>query len=408
MNGPAAVAHGTASGPRLAVIGIALLLGLAPSAGWVLTAWGASPLDAWGWAFLLAAAAWAVLVLTLTPPADAGAVDGAVDAAAWPLLAAFVLLGGGGLVFDVRIAVALAGLGLGWSLAWLLLGGRLGLLLLPALLVAALGLPTVGFMLERVWLALAPAIGLGAVPALGLKAGSAALALLVGVLLLVLDRRGGLVTPGLARTSYAVVFIGALAALAAAWQAPRFGPALALAERDFSVGDWYGAEVPVSPSEQELFAGSRRLGKLLYAGPDGGRISVLIAESDDVHDLHAPEYCLSGSGWVIGNAEAAETATALPLPVQTTGELAAARGDQRLAGVYWYSSPTRSTADIAGLRLARTGADEPFTLYLITAVGNAGGDARAQLASFLRAATWLRPTADGGGSPSAGQGTPPE
>jgi len=373
--------------PRVAIVVVALALALAPAAAWIVGTWGSSPLDAWGWLFFAAALGWGGLVLAL------GLADGhpeGLDPSGWPLLFGFVLLAGAGLMLDVRLAGALAGLGLGWAAAWLLLGGAAGVLLLPSLLVAALGLPTIGFLLDGAWRGL----GLPAMPALVLKAGLALVLLLGGLMLVVLRRRGRLPLPGPLQSVYGVALVTAAAALTVAFNPPTFGPPLALAEDQWAFGRWYGAEIQAAPSEQRLFADSRRLSKRIYASRDGARVSVLVVESDDVHDLHTPEYCLSGSGWVIGKPESGAPVSpaggeALPLTAAAV-EITAARGEQRLAGVYWFSSASRSTPDLTGLRLqSRLAPEEPFALYLISAVVPAGASARTPLIAFLREAPWL-------------------
>ena len=65
------------------------------------------------------------------------------------------------------------------------------------------------------------------------------------------------------------------------------------------------------------------------------------------------------------------------------------RGGQRLAGVYWFGSATRSTDDFAGLRLQRRLGDGPWRMILVTAVGD--GDQRPEpaLRRFVRDAPWL-------------------
>jgi hypothetical protein len=131
-------------------------------------------------------------------------------------------------------------------------------------------------------------------------------------------------------------------------------------------------------------------------------VSVLVVESGDVHELHAPEYCLTGSGWVLGTpaatAAAAGDGPGLPLTA-AAAEISGEGAGQALAGVYWFSSASLSTADLAGLRLrSRLAPGEPFTLYLVTAVESAAPAARRQLTAFLREAPWLGATpGDGGG-----------
>lgn len=373
---------------RQGLIWLILAVGLAPNLSWMIESWSASPLDAWGWLYFLLAALWWVLVLNLVQ-----AHTDSLDHAAWPPLVAFAVLGLLGYLIDTRVAMAVGAFGLAWASGWLLLGGVRGLLLLPSLLLGLLSVPTVGHMLERIWAAL----GAEPIGALALKAIGATAFLLIGAALLWLYQRDRLPQFSVARSSYLVVLVTAAAGLVLAFNPPAFGPPAALAEDHWAFGPWYGAEIPTSPSEQRLFADSRRLSKRLYATRDGKRINVLIVESDDVHDLHAPEYCLSGSGWVLDGRDANDANDArrplesLALPTRAAGELTGARDRQRLSSVYWFSSASRSTADLAGLRVQSSLApDEPFTLFMITAIADADADdpPRQTLAEFLKVAPW--------------------
>jgi hypothetical protein len=380
-----------------------LLVLLAPSLPWIWHAWFSSPLDAWGWVFLLLALLWWFLVLDLLSGAsqrDGAPARARVDPAAWPLIALFAGVGAFGLVLDVRVALAAAAVGLGWAVAWLLTGGRVALLLIPALVLGLLALPTTGYLLSHAWVALGGLLGLAgwSAPAgagvLLLKAGVALAALSFGLLLAWLARRGSLAAPPPALTAYAVAALIGAGGLAVALNPPAFGPPLALADDEWAFGHWLGAEIPVSPAEQRLFADSRRLSKRLYSTRDGRQVSVLLVESDDVHALHTPEYCLSGSGWRLSRDEALRDAERLGFGADApaAGVLTAARGGQRLAGVYWFSSPQRSSGDLAGLRLQRRlTPGERYSMTLVTAVGDAEARADQALADFVRDAPWTVP-----------------
>jgi hypothetical protein len=397
---------------RLLAAPVLTLLALLPSVAWIWQAWLTSPLDAWGWVFLLLGGLWGFLVLDLLSATllRSPALTAGLDHAGWPCVLGAVLLGIAGLLLDVRIAMASAALGLGWSLVWLLLGGRVALLLVPTLLLGLLALPTTGYLLQQGWVVLgslaAGLTGGGAWSAptspgvLLLKAAVALLALGLGLALAWLGRRDALGTPPLAITAYSMASLLAAVGLLVALNPPAFGPPLALVEDEWSFGPWLGAEIPVTPAEQRLFADSRRLSKRLFSTRDGSRVSVLLVESDDVHDLHTPEYCLSGSGWRLtrdrsmvpddglsfgGDAGAAADGPRPP----AAGVLTAVRGRQRLAGLYWFSTPERSSGDLAGLRLQRRLSPESrYGMTLVTAVGAAEQDAEETLAAFVRDAPW--------------------
>lgn len=391
-----------ASFGRLLAAPAVLFLALAPSLPWIWKAWRVSPLDAWGWLFLLLGGLWWFLVMDLGLPggdATEAPVDRPrVEHAAWPALLLFGGLGVLGMVLDVRAAMALAALGIGWGTAWLLLGGRLALLLLPALLLGLLALPTTGYLLQQARLGLAAMAGAdgtataGAGGVLLLKAGVALMALLVGLILAWLARGGRLPAPRPATAAYGAALVLAAGALWLALAPPAFGPPLALAGDQLRFGPWLGAEIPVTPAERRLFAGSTRLSKRLYSSRDGQRVSVLVVESDAVHDLHTPEYCLSGSGWQLSRDRPlrAEDGLVFGATVPAAGALAAARGEHRLAGVYWFGSDERSTDDIAGLRLQRRlSPDGPWRLTLVTALGDTGNAPEPALRRFVRNAPWV-------------------
>jgi hypothetical protein len=396
-----AVGAGPAARPMVRALAAPLLTLalLAPSLPWIWRAWFSSPLDAWGWVFLLLGCLWWFLVLDLlsAAPSDAGS---AVDHAGWPWLALGVGVAMLGLALDVRVALAAAALACGWAVAWLLNGGRVALLLLPALLLGLLALPTTGYLLQQGWIALGGLLGLAgwSAPAgpgvLLLKAGVALGALALGLLLAWLGRGGRLGAPRPAITAYAVAVLVGAAGLVLALNPPAFGPPVALVEDEWAFGPWLGAEIPVSPAEQRLFADSRRLSKRLYSTRDGRRVSVLLVESDDVHALHTPEYCLSGSGWRLSRDEALRDADGLGFGAEApaAGVLTAARGRQRLSGVYWFSSPQRSSGDLAGLRLQRRlTPGERYSMTLVTAVGDADASAEQALGDFVREAPWTAP-----------------
>jgi hypothetical protein len=232
----------------------------------------------------------------------------------------------------------------------------------------------------------------GAGGVLLLKAGVALIALLVGLILAWLALGGRLSAPRPASAAYGAALVLAAGALWLALAPPAFGPPLALAGDQLRFGPWLGAEIPVTPAERRLFAGSTRLSKRLYSSRDGQRVSVLVVESDDVHDLHTPEYCLSGSGWQLSRDRPlrAEDGLVFGATVPAAGALAAARGEHRLAGVYWFGSDERSTDDIAGLRLQRRlSPDGPWRLTLVTALGDTGNAPEPALRRFVRNAPWV-------------------
>jgi len=326
------------------------------------------------------ALAWWAVVAVMSRPRPEG-----LEAASWPLFALWLLVGGAGLYLDVNVLVAAAGVGLAWALAWGLCGSAVGLLLVPSLVTGLFALPTTGYMLNEIWLS----VGIASPGSLTIKVIVSALFLLLGAVGLVLHLLGRSATLGPMATSYTVLGLLAMTGLALAFRPPQFGPAVKLDEDRWAFGDWLGAEIGTNPAEERLFSDSR-LSKRAYARPDGRRVAVLIVESGDVHRLHAPEYCLSGSGWKMEYRESSPWSVGEPSAA--AAELVASRDTNELKGVYWFSSDSRSTTDLTGLRLqSRLVPKEAFTLYMVTAIGEAGEGSDQVLSDFLADAPWQSP-----------------
>lgn len=365
---------------RHAVIAAAAPALIAPSARWIRDAWENSPQDSPGPLFAVLALAWWVVVALLVRPGEKR-----FDVSALPLLVLWALIGTTGILFDVRLLVAAAGIGMSWALAWGLYGSTSGLLLIPSLAAALLALPTTGYLIDELWLSL----GLISPGDLIAKAAICGLSMLAGAAGLFLHVRGRSFAAGPLATTYAVLGLIAAAGLFMAFRPPQFGPSVRLDEAKWAFSDWLGAEIVATPAEQRLF-GRTRLSKRAYARPDGRRVAVLVVESEDLHRLHAPEYCLTGSGWRM--TDRAPSPWSVGTPGAAAAQLAASRGADELRSVYWFTSDSRSTTDLTGLRLqGRIVPDEPFTLYMITAIDETGEGSEAILSDFLQDAPWLTP-----------------
>ena len=353
---------------------------IAPSARWIRDAWENSPQDSPGpWFACLALAWWAVVALSVRT------VHERFEPSALPLVVLWVLIGASGIVFDVNLLVAVAGVGTSWALAWGLYGSTAGLLLVPSLAAALLALPTTGYLIDELWLS----TGLVSPGDLISKTAICGLLMLAGATGLVLHIRGRHAAVGALATTYGVLGLLAVAGLFMAFRPPQFGPPVRLDEADWVFGSWLGAEIAATPSEQRLFSQSR-LSKRAYARPDGRRVAVLIVESEDVHRLHAPEYCLTGSGWRMKHR--ASSPWSVGNPTAAAAELAASRGVDELKSVYWFTSDSRSTTDLTGLRLqSRLAPREAFTLYMVTAIDETGEGSDQILSDFLGDAPWLTP-----------------
>ena len=382
---PAAVEHDTFPQPVRSVVWLRHLLAvllaaafLAPSADWIGSAWQNSPLDSSGPWFVLLALGWWLIVAWQVGPEQNSLHDTGVPFDILGLLTAVV-----GVYYDVHLLLAAGSLVLAWSLSRFLIGGSAWLLLLPALLLALLGMPTTTYLLQQAW----PFDWLGAAHGVVLKAGLALPVLGLGVLGLVAHARGRRAYPRLGDSAYLALALLASVALVVAFRPPQFGPDARMDTSQWAFDHWIGAEIDATPAEQRLYE-QARLSKRVYAGPTGQRVALLIVETDDVHDLHAPEYCLTGGGW---QTEHRGTGA---FPIGPAGArvstLGVRRGQDRLQSWYWFSSSKRSTTDLVSLRLQhRIDPDERFTLYLVSALDNDPKTSQVTLRDFLEAAPWL-------------------
>jgi len=362
---------------HLLAIALAAAL-LAPSVPWITDAWQNSPLDSPGqWFALLALSWWMAVAWLVSPTGNALYWEGA----SFDLLSLVTV--GVGVYFDVHVLLAAGSLGLAWSLSRFLVGGSAWVLLLPALLLALLALPTTAYVLQQAWPFDWPVTNRGMV----LKTVLATIILGTGGWVLFAQVHHRCLRLGFADSAYVTLALVASVSLAMAFRPPEFGPGARMDTSQWAFDRWIGAEIDATPAEQRLYD-QARLSKRVYAGPQGQRVALLIVETDDVHDLHAPEYCLTGGGW---QTEHRGTAA---FPVGPGGarvsSIGVRRGEDRLQSVYWFSSSARSTTDLVGLRLQnRIDPNERFTLYLVSALDNDPDTSQIALREFLGAAPWL-------------------
>ena len=362
---------------RHAIVVTGATIALIPSMGWIKQAWAYSPLDKAGPLFAAVGVGWALLVGVL-----AKGYGRSFDPTAWPIVLLALLGACIGEFFNINVLQAGAGVVFSWGLAWALYGASTGLLLLPSVVCLVLALPTTSYLIGVLW----RMFGLAPVPGPAVKVGCVLIALGLGSIGIALQRGGRSLSPGPMATTYGVLALLALGGVLLALRPPAFGPPVRLDEQQWAFGRWLGAEIPSSPIEQRLYK-DYRLSKRSYASNQGHLVVVLIVESDDVHKLHPPEYCLSGSGWQV--EQSGLSTWAFGHIAAVAAGLRASRDGSELKAVYWFSSRSRSTADLVGLRL-RSGLvpDEPFTLYMVTAIAAVKASSEHVLADFLAAAPW--------------------
>lgn len=340
---------------------------------WMLEAWRDSPLDRFGFLFILGGLALLAVVLAVVE----STAHLETDRAALPVLAAVLFLNLLARDYDIYILTALTLLPLIVVSIWLLLGMKLAVISLPAISIILLGIPGVPFLLS----ALIPGIGL----AVKLSA-AVSFCLLVQVILLARSERLSnlnVISPlQTAKTSLlALTFMG----LSVAWAAPETGRSAVVDTSAHQIGAWRGVPLDVVRAESELFEGAR-ITKFVYAQPDGSSLSVLKVVSDDVHDIHPPEYCLTGANWIL-NHRGLSTLETSKGAIRTT-ELDLEREGNRIHSRYWFNNGRTSLASVADLRIQRRADDsEDFSLFLVSSIRTNGEvSEREMVEGFLQEA----------------------
>jgi hypothetical protein len=352
---------------------------IAPFHQWLYDAWSNSPIDGTIEPLLaLLAVIWAALV---SRRVDAGAR--AVHLGALPVVLLSSTIAGAGYWLDIYVLQLAGTLCILWSLTWVVSGTELALLGIPWLGWSLLALPTSTFMLGQV----TSSVGFDSISGFTPKLITALLLGGAGIVLLTAKKIGWQPSIRSLTTTYLAVAISAMSAVSFAFQPSLLGPALQIDTTRFGFGNWVGMEVSTSSAEQRLYQNTH-LSKRLYADNQGNQIVVLFVTASDIHQLHNPEYCLTGSGWRIQNHERNLWhigAAATPIKA-----IRATKNNKKLTSLYWFSSSTHSSIDIAGVRLQhQLDADGPVTLYQLTALEDTREASDHMLQQFLEAAPWI-------------------
>jgi len=70
------------------------------------------------------------------------------------------------------------------------------------------------------------------------------------------------------------------------------------------VGEWWGTDEPVSPSELALLPGDTQFAKKIYQDFSGDTISAqIVLSGGEKRSIHRPEICLPAQGWAIKGGE---------------------------------------------------------------------------------------------------------
>jgi hypothetical protein len=355
------------------------IVAIVPFYQWLLGAWQSSPIDGTIEPLLaVLAVGWAVLVSRRV----CGSTR-CVHLGALPVVLLSCLIAGAGLWLDIYVTQLAGILGMLWSLTWVISGTELALLSIPWLGWSLLALPTSTFNLGQ----LAAFAGFDGISGVTFKLMLVLLLGGVGLVLLIAKKGGWQPRMKSLTTTYLAVAISAISAVSFAFQPSLFGPALQMDTTRYGFGNWVGMEISTSSAEQQSY-NNAHIRKRLYADNQGNQIVALFVTASNIHQLHNPEYCLTGSGWRIQSHE--QNLWPTGSAATSVKAIRATRNNTRLTSLYWFSSSTRSSLDIAGVRLQhQLDADGPVTLYQLTALGSNQQASDHMLKQFLEAAPWI-------------------
>src|SRR3984893_4075240 len=74
------------------------------------------------------------------------------------------------------------------------------------------------------------------------------------------------------------------------------------------VGEWYGADQPVSQGEKDILDPDKQFVSAVYSHPRGDQIfvSIVFSGPDMSTSIHRPERCLPAQGWTVADTRVAE------------------------------------------------------------------------------------------------------
>lgn len=308
-------------GWRLAAL-LALLAILAfPITVWCATAWTTSPLDHHGWMIAVIAIAAAIWFWPRLPEEPAQTAYGIAT------LIASLLLGMIGLLVEINALQAAALICTIAATTALLRGPRNTLRFLPIWAMLLLATPVSGFALTR-------SIGItGPLPSVILRFTCAACLLVVLWLVMRRQQRRpirlhALPTVALACAGLAVaVQIGTITR---GREAERLSVSISYLQ-----SDWVGDDLPVG-EQTRLFLGRDHICSRRYRDSAGRSVDVIITSTGgDRHRAHPPEYCLTGAGWALSNAESREAR--LSHGAAEIAERRFRKDAQEMVLLYWFT-----------------------------------------------------------------------
>ena len=107
------------------------------------------------------------------------------------------------------------------------------------------------------------------------------------------------------RTATVVVLAGATVALCRQGAPPDIVPEAGVVMKlPTLVGEYWGTEEPVSPSELAMLPGDTEFAKKIYQDLSGNSLTAqIVLSGGEKRSIHRPEICLPGQGWTIQSGE---------------------------------------------------------------------------------------------------------
>ena len=131
------------------------------------------------------------------------------------------------------------------------------------------------------------------------------------------------------------------------------------------VGEWWGTEEPVSPSELAMLPGDTQFAKKIYQDLRGDTLTAqVVLSGGEKRSIHRPEICLPAQGWTIRSGEVvpitlANGRTLEVMKLTLTRQVEVAPGENRTLKsyfLYWFVGKD-TTTPYHWVRLAKTNWD---------------------------------------------------
>ncbi len=273
-------------------LAVLLLLLYAPAMTWAFSAWRHSPLDTAGPWFLLAGVACLGLILWRHPATVPRPWLGTV------LFAGSMLVLLLATVVDISM-LKVGALLLSWfSLIVVFRGGSVAASCLPGLAICYMGFPTVTYQLNTYVISRLPLITHAPVELVKLIVA----AILAATSWLLVARARPIPADRSAQlgtlTGLLTVAVIALIAQVLYLNSATLPEARLALELSHFQGDWTGIDLPISATAAREIGRERILSRLYSNG--NRSVELLISSTGgDRRRAHAPEYCLTGSGWQV-------------------------------------------------------------------------------------------------------------